>query len=481
MQNDLNDMNRDAQPFTGHVTVLEPVDVAVCGGGPAGTAAAIAAARQGLRTFLIESTGCAGGTSTSGALPFWLGYTNGSIPFRWMLKRGLAYKDLPHPRRAVGGIFEEAWKRIEREQGGGAPGVMGQTDVCPGLDRLGCHDEFTFDLETGKRILDEMLLEAGVTIRWYAHAFDVKRRGSTVEGVYFVDKSGLQYLPARVVIDCTGDADMVAAAGFGTYKGDRETGEMTISSLVAHIEGIDPRAVEEYLNAGNDPWFYDACAKARQAFPDADLPDNLIVFPMVQPGVFMVNGGTSFAGYDGTSGESMTALTLRGRQRAKELVDKLFRPFFPGAEHCRLRLTAAYPGIRETRRIEAEYLLSEQDLLTGASFEDTIALAGRHFDLQRNNRQVFADRGMYVQKGITPIPYRTLLPKGADNLIAAGRCIGADGQAMGPARIMSTCFAVGQAAGTAAAHKLRLNTAFRNIDVQALRAALRMDDCEVDE
>lgn len=470
----------EAGHFDGHVRILDPVDVVVCGGGPAGTAAAVAAARQGLNTFLLESTGCAGGTATSGALPFWLGYTNGSIPFRWMLKRGLAYKDLPHPRRAVGGIFEEAWRRIEHAQGGKAPGIMGQTEECPGLDRLGCHDEFTFDLETGKRVLDEMLVEAGVKIRWYAHAFDVRRRGNTVEGVYFVDKSGLQYLPASVVIDCTGDADITAAAGFGTYKGDRKTGEMTAASLVAHIEGIDAHAVENYLNAGNDPWFYDVCAKARAQDPDADLPDYLIIFPMVQPGVFMINGGTSFYGYDGTDGRSMTELTLRGRKRAQLLVEKLFRPWFPGAENCRLRLTAAYPGIRETRRIEAEYILTEQDLLTGADFEDTIALAGRHFDLQRSGKQIFADKGMYVQKGITPIPYRCLLPRDADNLIAAGRCIGADGQAMGPARIMSTCFAVGEAAGVAAAHKLRLNTAFRNIDIGALRKALRENDCEVD-
>ena len=113
--------------------------------------------------------------------------------------------------------------------GGVKPGVMGQTGEYPGLDRLGCHDEFTFDIEIGKRVLDEMLVEAGVTIRYYAHAFDVRRTRDVVEGVYFVDKSGLQYVPARTVIDCTGDADIVDCAGFGTYKGDRKTGEMTIA------------------------------------------------------------------------------------------------------------------------------------------------------------------------------------------------------------------------------------------------------------
>ena len=479
----MNDSSRwpETHDMGSRTLTLPQYDVVVAGGGPAGTAAAIAAARQGCSVLMLEATGCAGGTSTSGALPFYLGYTNGSIPFRWMLERGLAYKDLPHPRRAVGGIFEETWKRMAAAGGGVKPGAMGQTDEYPGLDRLGCHDEFTFDIEIGKRVLDEMLVEAGVTIRYYAHAFDVRRTRDVVEGVYFVDKSGLQYVPARTVIDCTGDADIVDCAGFGTYKGDRKTGEMTIASFVVHIEGIDAGAIEKYLNDGNDPWFLDICARARAEHPELDLPDELIIFPMVQPGVFMINGGTNFNGYDGTSGKDRTELTLRGRQRAKLLTEVLFRKYIPGAQNCRLRLTAAMPGVRETRRIDAEYQLTEEDLLRGVSFEDTIALAGRHFDLRRKDGQVFADKGMAVKRGITPIPYRSLLPKGADNLIAAGRCIGADGQAMGPARIMSTCFAVGEAAGVAAALKLRQNTAFRNIDVQALRAELRKNDAEVDE
>ena len=169
--------------------VLEQYDTVVAGGGPAGTAAAIAAARQGCRTLLLESTGCVGGTSTSGALPFWLGYKNGSIPFPWMIKRGLQYKNLPRPRRVVGGIFEEAINRIKAQHGGDGPCKLSQTDRYPGLDRLGCHDEFTFDLEIGKRVLDEMLVESGAEIRYYTIALDVERKDNTILGVYFVNKS----------------------------------------------------------------------------------------------------------------------------------------------------------------------------------------------------------------------------------------------------------------------------------------------------
>ena len=459
---------------------LPRYNVVVAGGGPAGIAAAIAAARLGQKTLLIEANGCVGGTSTAGALPFWLGYMNGSVPFPQMMKQGLQYKDLPRPRRAVGGIFEEIFQRIKKENGGIGPCRLAQTNRYPGLDRLGCHDEFTFDIEIGKRVLDEMLLEAGVQLRYYARVIDAVRTGNSVTGIYFADKSGIQYVSADTFIDCTGDADVVHFAGFETYKGDKVTGEMTSVSLVAHIEQVDASQIEAYLNAGGDPWFRDICKKAKAEHPEADLPDALIIFPMMQDGVFMVNGGTSFSGYDGTSGRDLTEVTLRGRQRARMLTEVLFRHYMPGAAQCRLRLTASYPGIRETRRIVSERALTEQDLLNGTNFTDTVALAGRHFDLDRKNGQPFADAGRSVRKGITAIPLSCMIPQNAENLLAAGRCIEAEGQALGPVRIMSTCMAVGQAAGTAAVLKIRSRLPLQQLDVKRLQEELRCQNAEID-
>lgn len=158
-------------------------DVIVCGGGPAGFAASVSASKLGLKTLLVESSGCLGGTSTQGALPFWLGAMTGSIPFTQMIEQNVAYKDLYRPRKAVGGIFEEAIARIKKAHGGVGPCVPAQTDKHPGLSRLGCHDEFTFDIETGKRVLDEIAIEAEVKISFHTMLIGAKVDGRRIEGV----------------------------------------------------------------------------------------------------------------------------------------------------------------------------------------------------------------------------------------------------------------------------------------------------------
>lgn len=470
-------------------------DVVVAGGGPAGIGAGLAAARGGLKTILLEANGCMGGTSTSGNLPFYLGAYNGSVPYRTMLAKGLQYKDLPRPRRAVRGIFEEMMQKMRAMDGGVGPAVMGQTEKYPILDRFGCHDEFTFDLEKGKLAYDQMAKEAGLDVLYYTTAMDTEVVDNEVKGVYIFNKSGLQYIKCKAVIDCTGDADLVARSGYETYKGDKETGEMTAMSIVAHIENIDAGKIAEYLEQGGDPWFLKQC---QQAAEDAEgngnvPPVNIVIFPMVQEGVFMVNGGTAHAfvgdrNLDGTSGDDLTELTFIGRQRAQWLVEKLFRPYIPGAENCRLRSTAAYPGIRETRRIVAEKTLTEEDAVKGTKFPDTIALAGRHFDLTRKGveesekdggLQEFAGKHS-LGGGVVAIPYGALIPKGSKNIIVAGRCIAADGQALGPARIMSTCMAVGEAAGTAAVFKLRDGVDFKDVNIDELRATLKANGAEID-
>ncbi len=483
--------------FKRDVPVYGEYDVVIAGGGPAGIGAGIAAARGGLKAIMLEINGAMGGTSTSGNLPFFLGAYNGSMPFRKMIDAGLQYKDLSRPRRAVRGVYDLMVERIKAQKGGVGPAVMAQTDKYPILDRFGCHDEFTFDIEIGKRVFDEMAKEYGLEVLYYTTALDTEVVDNEIKGVYIVNKSGIQFIKCKAVIDCTGDADLVARSGYATYKGDKNTGEMTAIGIVAQIENVDSAKIAAYLEQGGDPWFPEAVAKATADTPD-DEPSGaknlqaIIAFPMVQDGVWMVNGGTSHSwrgdhNLDGTCGDDLTYVTMIGRQRAKWMVEKLWRKYIPGAENCRLRSTATYPGIRETRRIIAERMLTEEDLIQGVQFEDTIAFAGRHFDLTRKDNheekpgdvQGFAGKNK-LGGGIAAIPYSAMIPKGSKNVLAAGRCIAADGQALGPVRIMSTCMAIGEAAGTAAIQKIRDGVDFKDINVQELRDTLRANGAEVD-
>ncbi len=461
-------------------------DVVVAGGGPAGIGAGIAAAREGLKTILIESNCCLGGVSTAGALPFYLGAYSGSIPFPKMLEQNMPYSECDRAFRAVGGIFEEMMQRMRAAGGGVGPCVVAQTDKYAGLDRFGCHDEFTFDIEIGKRVLDEMARDAGLEVLYYSHAVGCETEGNRIKGIYVTNKNGITYIPAKTVIDCTGDADIIADAGFKTYKGDRETGEMCHAGLVAHLEDIDSAKIEQYLNSGGDPWFRDICKKAKAENPGIDLPDRLIIFPMVRDGVYMINGGTSTFGIDGTSAEDRTRLTLWARQRVKNLCEVLFKKYIPGGEDCKIRLTAYYPGVRETRRIVGETTLTEELILKPVKPQDTVALAGRHFDLRRKSltgsgktgSQPFGEKLLPFKTA--GIPYGALIPKDSYNVLAAGRCIAADGQALGPARIMSTCMATGEAAGTAAVFAVREDTSFKDVDIASLREKLRQNGAIVD-
>ena len=240
-----------------------------------------------------------------------------------MIEKGLKYLELPHLRKAVGGLFDRFISAVKAENGGVGPAKLAQTDRYPGLDRLGCHDEFTFDLETGKRVYEQLALASGVTLLYYSRALRADLDGGRVRGIWLQCREGVVYVSCRAIIDCTGDADVVFHSGYETYKGDRETGEMTNVSLIAHVENIDPARLEAYLNGGGDPWFTGFCAQAQRDHPGYDAPNALVLFPMMQPGVFMVNGGTNRGGIDGTRSRDLTEVSLWGRQRARFLTEEI--------------------------------------------------------------------------------------------------------------------------------------------------------------
>ena len=146
----------------------------------------------------------------------------GSIPFHKMIEKGLAYKELPRPRKAVDGIFIEAVECIKRAGGGIGPREVAKADEYPSLDRIGCHDELSFDIETSKRVLEEMTSEAGVNILYYTNVIGAKLESRNIKGIYAANKDGVLYTQAETFIDCSGDADLVFQAGFAVTKSDKK-------------------------------------------------------------------------------------------------------------------------------------------------------------------------------------------------------------------------------------------------------------------
>jgi len=467
--------------FNKNLEVKASYDVIVAGGGPAGLAAAIASAREGLSTLLIEREGNLGGHSISGAYPFWLGCISGSRPFLKMLDAGETYRDtLMRGEYVVKGIFKEIVDDLKQECRAIGPGVMAQS---PALERLGAHDDIAFDLEAGKRVFEKKVLEAGADISYFTTALEPEIKHNVVKGLFVVNKSGINYIETQAIIDCTGDADVIHRGGYETQKGDEETGLMNAMSLVAQVENVNINPLINYLQEGGDPWFREFIQLAQKKCKEDEVSfnDNIIMFPMIQEGVFLINGGMIFPMKDGTNPEDRTKVMIKGRQRAKKLLEEILRPYVPGFRNARLRLTAPVPGVRETRKIIGEHIIQEEEVLAGKEYNDTIAYSGRHFDLGRpykkpdgtiGMKQPFHEENRSIEGSKTAVPYRSLIPKDSVNIVTAGRCLAAQGQSLGPLRIMPTCFATGQAAGTAAALVIRNNISFKEVDVHKLRQKL---------
>ena len=451
------EMNRRERiPFNAGAQHIGSYDVVVAGGGPAGTAAAVAASRAGARTLLVESQGCLGGVGTSGGVACFLGSQ----------KRG---KHGP----AVAGFFKELVDQMVSDGSACTPGAN-----LGGVNRLGLRDHVLFDIEACKRHLDDLVLGAGVKLLLFTGAVAPQMNGRKVEGVFLFNKDGLSFAEGKVVIDCTGDSDIAFRAGFATVKGRKDTGLMTPATVISFMEDVDREPLAKYLAEGGDRRFRGLVNELREKGIWTYPEETIIVVPTMRKDVFMINTRRQ-VGVDGTNARSLTDAMVHGRRDAQEFLDRVLRPYYPGFKNARLRRAASVVGIRETRKIVGEYTLTEHDCIKGDGFSDTIALSGYGWDLpdpKRPSLQPFSKdfwgKATPMSKPFVEIPYRCLIPQGSENLLVAGRCISVEEQVLGPVRIMPACYAIGQAAGTAAALCVGNGCTPANVSVDALRKSL---------
>ncbi|MFN2230762.1 MAG: FAD-dependent oxidoreductase [Anaerolineae bacterium] len=439
--------------YSSTVPVAGETEVLVVGGGPAGIAAAIASARQGARTLLIEQYGFLGGMATAALVgPFMTSY------------------DIEGQEPIIEGIFREVVDRmVDLGQAVDPAGVKGFT-AYGGYHRYGHEHVTPFDPEALKVVAQEMALEAGVTLRFHTFFLDSLTKEATIAGVLCASKAGLEAFRAEVVIDTTGDGDVAARAGAPYEVGRPADGRLQPVSLFFRVGNVDDAAVQAYIDAHpDDPGFVRLMQQAKEREGFTHTKGHLTLFRTPRPGEWWCNV-SRVHGVDGTDPAQLTRAEIEGREQVLYLID-FFQGYVPGFERCYLLDTGAQVGVRETRRILGAYVLTAEDVFAARRFPDAIARVSFPIDIH----DVSGGGGFFEGPRGGPyytIPYRCLVPLQVENLLVAGRPISATHEAHGSLRVMPPCFATGQAAGTAAALALETGVLPRGIDVTLLQRSL---------
>lgn len=398
------------------IPVFRKVDVLVCGGGPAGVGAALAAARNGASVLLIEQRGYLGGMATVANVPAFCPYTDHVKP----VIRGIGLEILEDMKARMETGFQEEWK-----------------------DEL---DWVPIHAEALKLLLDEKMQEAGVSLLYHTFIGNVVEQDGMVEAVIIHNKTGTQAVKANIYIDATSDADLVYHAGGQLAQGGDE-GEMQPGTMCFVLHNLDRGRFLAHV----DEYGVDLKHAINKAKSDGQL--NVV---RDWAGISWLNDQTAgfnfghIFGIDGSKAEDLTHGAIAGRALVHHITDWL-RKNIAGFEQAFLSLTGEQVGIRETRRIVGDYVLTSDDFQSCRSFPDDIARNAYYIDLHMANAQSGMTMVHLPPGESHGIPYRSLLPVGIENVIAAGKCISTDRATQGATRVMPNCFAMGEAAGTAGA------------------------------
>jgi hypothetical protein len=450
------------------IPVTHTTDVLVVGGGIAGVMAATASGRSGAPTLLIERFGSLGGTGTAAMM-------------------NLFYV----PYAASRGLVRELFDRLIR-RGGAIPGEF-----------------VVYDPELYKVAALEMLAEAGVNVLLHTLVSDVVMDGAVLRGIVVENKSGRQAVLGRVTVDASGDADVAARAGAPYIKGREEDGKMRPMTLIFRMGGVDVPRLIDYVRMHPDDFSPDPLqcmldldhhmirifgffklveeAKAREELwpecyyfrVESVLPDR---------GVLTVNA-TRVYGVDGTRAEDLSRAEIETRHQMLQLA-AFARKYIPGFERSFILDSANTIGVRETRRIRGEYVMTEDDILAGRHYDDVVGVdanqqnprqqGGHPPDGKEGGPQDAEARQLVARMFVYEIPYRCLVPKEVEGLLVAGRCLSVDHHADVYTRNQGTAMASGVAAGVAAALAARSSVPPRQVDIRAVQSRLRALGTDLD-
>ena len=448
-------------------------DVLVVGGGPAGLGAALGAVQAGARVILAERYGFLGGNATA-ALVMPLMSFHTQMPTKE--RRGattLLPTDHGPGEPVVGGVLAKMLERLVRV-GGAIPPTLATGYVVP------------FDPEWFKLVALDLLDEAGVQLLFHAFASGIIGSSGAVEGVVFETKSGPLAIRAKVTIDCTGDADVAVQAGTPTESG-RADGLVQPMTLMFRMAEFHRAAFEQYVKENPKEWrgvhgLWDLVRKATAA-GELKLPrEDILFFATPNEGEVSVNS-TRVTRVNGTDVWDLSYAEWKSRQQMRQIAAFL-REYVPGFEESYVVQSGVNVGVRETRRIIGDYQLSVDDVLGARKFDDAIARGAYPVDIHNP-----AGTGTLLKR-LPPgeaydIPLRCLMPRGAEGLVVAGRCISGTHEAHSSYRVMPIVMATGHAAGVCAALAARDGTPPRAVSVRQVqrelvrqKASLRRDVVE---
>jgi ribulose 1,5-bisphosphate synthetase/thiazole synthase len=412
-------------------------DVIVAGGGASGLIAALAAARLGARTLLLERQGCLGGTATTAYVAQYVGFYNGQTQAVW----GLPYELV---RRVIAAGGSEGFGTYMMAEAAATPVTI---------------THFPFNPEIVKIVADELVAEADIKLLLHAHVVGAVRDGDAVKGVIVESVGGRKAYLARAVVDATGDAVLAHHAGAEMLDIGDARQPNTLCFRLSNVDVARFRAMPREVKR----------AKVLAGLERGELFWQSVSFVSTPAGTDAICLMSRIIGKNSLDDEDASEQELIGRRQIKSIVAFLNREM-PGFEKAILSSIAPRVGIRETRRIVGQYTLTEHDILSERTFDDAIALGCGPMDVHEPN-------GTGISLSMPPapfeIPMRCLVPKNLEGLLVTGRAISATHEANGGARHMATAMALGQAAGVMAAVSLDRANSTRAIPATLVREALR--------
>ena len=407
-------------------------DIVVCGGGPGGVCASVAAARLNKKVILIERYGFLGGMATAGLVQPFMKYHAGD-------------------RQIIKGIFEEIRQRL--------------------IEKGGYIKDRGIDIEVTKIVEQEICLENGVEILFHSFIRDVVCKGNDIKNVIVTTKGGDIEISGKIFIDATGDGDVAYLSGAEFEKGRKEDGLTQPSTMFFEMSNVNEEELNKYLDSKKEPRSFDKTTQIARENGDFNIPrENILWFYTPNKGVVSFNT-SRLVKYDATNPFDLTKMQIEGLKQVCE-ISKFAKKYLPGFKNAYISKIAPNVGVRESRRILGEYILTADDLLSLKEFPDKICRGSYEIDIHNPTGQgtkiiEIPEGGSYT------IPYRSLLVKGKNNLIMGCRAVSSTHEAHSAIRIQPIVMAIGQSAGTASALSLEKNLNLKNIPVKELQNVLQ--------